>query len=340
VKRTSFKASKRVVLSVVVVASILIVLSSLFFFNALSIFAAKPQKITVGTLPVEAAALLYIAQNQSFFSNNGLDVVLKPYDTGPMALNALSRSEVDIAGAAEYPVVARVFQKENISIIACIAKTQYIELVARKDRGIEQVSDLSGKTIGFSSHTISEFYLYRFLNVQGLMAKNITFVDVQPAQFLEAVTNGSVDAIVAWEPYISQIKKQLGTEPSTWSIQSGQSLYYTLTANNKWIQEHTVAIKAFLKSLVQAEQYVINYPNKTEEIIGNYVASESKLEGVLNRNQFYLSLDHGLILAMEDEARWMTNNNLTSATETPDFLNYVYVDGLNTIKPESVNIIR
>lgn len=57
-------------------------------------------------------------------------------------------------------------------------------------------------------------------------------------------------------------------------------------------------------------------------------------------HQFSLSLDQSLITAMEDEARWMIKNNLTSEKQVPDFMNYVYVDGLKAVKPEAVNIIR
>jgi NitT/TauT family transport system substrate-binding protein len=52
-----------------------------------------------------------------------------------------------------------------------------------------------------------------------------------------------------------------------------------------------------------------------------------------------VTLDQSLILAMEDEARWMIANNLTNATEVPDFRNYIYEEGLRAVRPGSVNII-
>jgi NitT/TauT family transport system substrate-binding protein len=61
---------------------------------------------------------------------------------------------------------------------------------------------------------------------------------------------------------------------------------------------------------------------------------------VWSENQFSLSLDQSLITAMEDEARWMIKNNLTTEKKVPDFMNYIYVDGLKAVKPEAVNIIR
>ena len=43
---------------------------------------------------------------------------------------------------------------------------------------------------------------------------------------------------------------------------------------------------------------------------------------------------------MEDEARWMITNNLTTEKQVPNFLDYIYEDGLKAVKPEAVNIIR
>ena len=52
------------------------------------------------------------------------------------------------------------------------------------------------------------------------------------------------------------------------------------------------------------------------------------------------SLDQTLIGAMKDEAQGVVNNNLTPEKTVPDFLQYIYIDGLKAVKPEAVNIIR
>jgi len=43
---------------------------------------------------------------------------------------------------------------------------------------------------------------------------------------------------------------------------------------------------------------------------------------------------------MEDEARWMISNRLTTEKTVPDFLDYISADGLKAVRPEAVNIIR
>ncbi|MGE5838514.1 MAG: nitrate ABC transporter substrate-binding protein, partial [Deltaproteobacteria bacterium] len=64
------------------------------------------------------------------------------------------------------------------------------------------------------------------------------------------------------------------------------------------------------------------------------------VEIIWPRYQFALSLDQSLITAMEAEARWMIKNNLTNQRQVPDFLKYIYEDGLKAAKPEAVTIIR
>jgi NitT/TauT family transport system substrate-binding protein len=53
-----------------------------------------------------------------------------------------------------------------------------------------------------------------------------------------------------------------------------------------------------------------------------------------------LTLPQALLLAMEDQARWMIENKLTSQTAIPNYFDYIYLDGLKAVKPEAVTIIH
>ena len=44
--------------------------------------SGKVESITIGTLPYEASALIYIADAQKLFKANSLDVTIKNYETG------------------------------------------------------------------------------------------------------------------------------------------------------------------------------------------------------------------------------------------------------------------
>jgi NitT/TauT family transport system substrate-binding protein len=250
------------------------------------------------------------------------------------------KGEADIAEAAEFPFVRKVFQKEGILIIACNDKFENDYIVGRKDRGIRRISDLKGKKIGVTLKTINEFYLGRFLALNGMNIQDVALVDLTPAQFVSAIVHSDVDAIIAWQPYIHRIQKEV-KGVTIWPAQSSQAVYGILVCSNGWLTQHTDTVKRFLKSLRDAEDYLVHHPNEAKAIVQkrlNY--DDSYIARVWPQHRFTLSLDQTLIVAMKDEAQRMINNNLTAEKEIPDFVNYIYIEGLKAVKPEAVNIIR
>jgi len=303
----------------------------------------KLESITVAYAPFESTALVWVAEDQHFFSQNGLDITLHKYDTGVGSLDGMLNGEADLAvGANEFPLVGRALQKTGIRTIASIAKSEFIYLVGRKDRGIQQVSDLRGKRIGTSFRTIAQFFLGRFLELHGMTIDDIALVEVKtPEEWVNAVVDGNIDAVVTAQPYANAAKDRLGDNATVWSAQSNQLLQTQVISTDKWITEHPDLVVRFIQSLVLAEEYAIRNPVEAKSIVQERLNLDAAyMETVWSQNQFSLSLDQSLILAMEDEARWLINNNLTPEKKVPDFLDHVYLPGLETVKPDAVNIIH
>jgi len=328
-----------------IIAVVIVVLGAAFVLwtRAPKGYSGKMESITIGYSPFESTGLIWIAEDQHFFSRNGLNVTLRKYDTGVGSLDGMVRGEADIAvGVTEYPMVGRVLQKARIRTIGIIDKIELIHLVGRKDRGIEKVSDLKGKRVGTTLRTIAHFYLGRFLNLNGMNMQDITLIDVKtPAEWVNAVANGDIDAIATAQPYAYLAKERLGANAVFWSAQGGQPLFALIISAGEWITKHPELVTRVLKSLAQAEEYVIRNPAEAKVIVQKSLnLNAAYIETVWSQNQFSLSLDQSLITAMEDEARWMIKNNLTTEKKVPDFNDYIYVDGLKAVKPEAVNIIR
>ncbi len=304
-------------------------------------YSGKMESIIIGTAPLESSALIFIAEDRGFFTGNGLSVTIRNYDTGASAFNELLKGGVDIAIPAEYPLIGAAFKGEKVRTIASIDKVSYFHLIGLKDRGIKEISHLKGKKIGVVRKTIAEFFLGRFLLLNGLKIEQVTLVEVSPSRSEEAILKGEVDAIVSRPPYVHPIEERLGSNAVLWPAQSGQALYAILIGRNDWIERHPETIQRFLRSLVLAEEYLILHPAEAKAFLGKKLnLTDPGLNKAWSENQFSLSLEQSLITAMEDQARWMIANKLTDAKAVPDFLNYLYADGLKAVKPEAVNIIR
>jgi NitT/TauT family transport system substrate-binding protein len=301
----------------------------------------KVETINFGAVP-GSAPLAYIAQEQHFFDANGLSVNVKDnYTSGVATTDALLKGDVDIVWAAEFAMVRRAFEKRPISNITIFGRFTTQFLFARKDRGVATISDLKGRKIGVLRNTIAEFYLVRFLALNGVNPQDVSLVDLPAAQSLEQITSGRIDCVVTWEPYASPIRRQLGDRVGVWSIQSSQPGYGVIVARNDWLSASPEITNRFLRSLAQAEDYIVRNPEAAKTIVQKHMGlDDAPMQVFWSEIQSFLSLDQSLVSAMEDEARWMIKNNLTPEKQVPDFLNYIYLDGLKKIKPEAVNIIR
>lgn len=319
------------------------VVAILFGWQAVSPgrFSGPVESLTLAYVPTEAAALVFIAEDRGFFADNGVKLVLKPYSTGVETLQALANGEVDIAGTAEFSFIARVFGKEKLSIYAIVDRFQNNYLVGRKDQGIETVADLRGKRIGLPRGSIVEFYLGRFLQMNGLSLRDVTLVGIAPTASQEALETGAVDGVVVWNPFAYQMRQRMADKATFLPLQGNQPSYAVAVARNDWLAEHKGVINRSLEATAQAEQYLIAHPQEAKSILQKRMNVDGAfVEAVWPENQFSLSLHQSLIVALEDEARWMIANQLTNEKRVPDFMDYIYIEGLKQVRPATVNILR
>lgn len=298
--------------------------------------------LTVASLPLESLGLVYVAQQRDMFAENGVKVTFREYDTGVAALQAVIDGEADVAaGTSEFPLVKHAFDQVAVSAIATIDRPDFIYLIGRKDHGIHMGRDLKGKRVGTTAGSIAQFYLGRFLELNGMTPSDITFVDLKtPDEWRTAIADGAVDAVVLAQPEASVVKDRLGDNATFLSIQWSQPAYTLAIAQNEWIAENSRCVERFLAALSDAEEYVAAHPVEARSIIQKRLKLDADyMDLVWTQNTFSLSLDQSLIVAMEDEARWMIRNDVTTGTVVPDFADYVYVTGLDEVKPDAVNIL-
>ena len=333
------KRRNLIVISAAIILIAAIVLSSFLYLNSTR-YTGKVETITFGDLGVDSSELIYVAQNQHFFQQNGINFVIKTFETSTEADNAVLTSQADLATSGEYTEVTNAFANDNISVIANIDKYQGVYLIANKGHGIESVTDLVGKTIGVVFQSLKEYYLGSFLDVNGLSLSNVTLVNVQPSQWVSSIANGTVDAVVVSQNYISQVQAALPNNTIVWQVQGEQLAYALIYGQTSWITQNSDLVNRFLKSLVEAQNFVIQNPTSAKAVLQtrfNYTAAY--LAQDWPNHQFSLSLDDSLILALEEEARWAISNNLVSGKTVPNFVNYIYINGLESVDSGSVDII-
>lgn len=305
---------------------------------------APPETVIIASPPGEASTLLYVAEAKGYYAENGLNVTIRPYNWSSHAIAGMERGEADLSLTPEFAVVGEALAGQNLSVIAVIDQPLGFYVVGRRDRGIATFADLAGKTVAVPRRTGAEFYLSRTLDLANASIADVTMVDVAaapPEAGVEMVANGSVDASVTALRYALAAQERLGGNAVVLPAQNGQAAYAVLTGRSDWVAAHPEAARRVLLALDQAQQYTSQHPDEARAIVRDRLRLDPAFaERMWPQHHFALSLDRSLVIAMNDEARWMVANNLTNATAVPDFTAFVDPAPLAKVDPDAVGIIR
>jgi ABC-type nitrate/sulfonate/bicarbonate transport system substrate-binding protein len=328
------------IIGVLIIVVVVIISGAWYLQEVPQTFTGATESITIATLPSEYSTLLWVAEDQGFFAQNGLNVTLKEYSTGVSSLNALSSADANFSVSSEYAFATQVLNGVDIRLITNIDKAENEYLIGRKDKGILNISDLKGKKIGVLQKGAAEFYLGRYLNLHGINLDDVTIVNEQFTQSVISINNGTIDATLLPEPHAFIIRKNLGDNAVSWPAQSGQLLFMAISTTRDTITTNPELIERLLRSLHQADEFVVAHPEEAKAIVQKKMEyDQSYMEKIWPEHRFSLTLDQSLIVAMEDETRWMMKNNLTNKSVMPNYFDYIYTNGMSTVKPESMNII-
>jgi len=304
--------------------------------------AGPPEKVTIANIVPPFSILADIAEQQGYYKQEGLAMSMQKYPYGLLALQAMLEGKADFSTVAETPIMLAILKGEKISIVASIqTSNKNVAIVARKDKGISEPHDLKGRKIGVTLGTFVEFFMDAFLAVNGISRGDMKVIDLKPEAMPAALENGDVDAVSIWMPPILDVQKQLGDRGITFYNEEIYTQTMNVVAKQEFIRTNPEKVKKLLRALVRAEEFSRDNSAAAQRIVAEFNRMDAeKIRDMWGDSSFTVTLDQSLILALEDESRWAIKGGLTGAREIPNYLDFIYFDGLKSIKPDAVRILR
>jgi sulfonate transport system substrate-binding protein len=304
--------------------------------------AGPPEKITIAYAVTLDAVLAEIAQAKDYFKQEGLEVTSHMHPFGKPALEDVLAGKADFATVAEIPVMFAIMKGEKISVIATIQSSNLNNaILASRDKGIVTLEDLKGKKIAVSLGTTSEFFLDSLLATHGMFRKDIQIVDLKADKMTDALAHGDVDAISTFTLYTALTQKKLGNRVITFRDKEINWYSFNVVATQDFIRKNPDKVKKVLRALVKAEEFARGNPAEAQKIMADFSGIEiTIIREIWADDSIAVTLDQSLILALEDESRWAIKGGLTKARNVPNYLDFIYFDGLKSIKPDAVRILR
>ena len=175
----------------------------------------------------------------------------------------------------------------------------------------------------------------------GVSSSDVEIVDVRPSDLPDSIYNNEVDAIVIWEPHGYNARQGLGNDAIILPSPDVYQTTFNFVVMKEFAEDNPEELEKFIMAIDMATTYIED--NKVES--QNIVAERLDLDREIMVScwedfVFEVSLDQSLLITLEAEARWAIINNLTDGTEVPNYLEYLYLDALEEVKPEAVGIIH
>jgi len=301
------------------------------------------ENVTIGISATSLLpSLVHIAKEKGYFLEEGIDMEIKNYSAGKFALATTFEGETDMCTVADTPIVSNSFERNDFAVFATILDSaQHAKALARKDRNISTPQDLIGKKTATTIGTTAHFFMVTFFLVNSMDLEDVEIVGMKPSEMVDAIVSGDVDAIFAWEPNILNAQKLLGDNAILLTSDVGYTATFNLVSKNDFIGNNSELLKKVIRALVKAEEFAKNNRGESVDIIASRLETDREdIDTLWDDYKFRVSLPQFLLVTLEDEARWYIESNLTNTTGVPNYLDYIYMDALESVKPEAVTIIH
>lgn len=267
----------------------------------------KPKyAIRIAVPGFQTSALMLIAMEKGFLSDEGVEAAFEFRNTGFECLQLVLEGKSDLAIAYETPVIHAALGGHNLSILTEVHRSELnTAIVGRKDRGITGPKTLLRKKIGVVPKTNAEFLLDLYLRSHLLDSRQAIIVERKVRDLVTAVSSGEVDAAALWEPYVSE---SISKNPENFILL--RSSFYTefsmlvgLRDNVEKIQD---ASEAVLRALIKAQSFFENQKPEAQQLVekalvsrGFYVHPKPWVQ-----SDIQMGLSKTLLEMLEQEVKW------------------------------------
>jgi len=266
----------------------------------------KPKTYTWGG-PKNISMAPIVADQQGFFTQEGINVKPNYIQTGKMAMDAVVSKDIDFGVLVETNIAFIKYQPgADVQIVCAIEEKHDDAIVARRDRGIKGPKDLKGKTLAILSATTSHVFADRFLKANGVAPGEVKTVNLTPPAMQAAVINGDVDAASVWQPFRYNVLKALGNKAVELNDPGVYTAYAVVAVRKEFAEKNPEAVKSFVRALIKAESYIKGSPDQAIPALAKEIDIDAGvLRKIWGEYSVRINLDAKLLATIREEGSWI-----------------------------------
>lgn len=260
--------------------------------------------VTVGLLPIAAAAAVQMGIDEGVFEEEGLDVTVQIGQGGAALLPAVSSGEIQFAVGNPLSVLVAASQGLEMSIIAGYSSVDVpadklpTGVIVKEDAGITTWKDLEGKKVAVNAfNTQGDLSIMGSVEGDGGDPTKVEFTEIAFPDQLAQLEQGNIDAAWVPEPFVGKALSTDGLvllgEPMG-NVIPGLSSMVTFTST-KYAEENPDIVKKFRAGIEKSTQMAMDDTDAYREVIVSYTGMDAAVVEKINLEKLSGDLDPSII---------------------------------------------
>lgn len=158
----------------------------------------------------------------------------------------------------------------------------------------------------------------------------------------QALMQGQIDAFSMRNPYIEQAKKILPNKTIEFHQKEAYIQHFNLISPKNFIRKNPQKLKSLIQALYSAEMYIKQSPEKSKQSLIHALGHkrEKEIQMDWGKHSYELTLEQSLLVNLDTQAQWSIKNKFTTKKNSPNYLNYIYVDALKSVNPHRITFFE
>lgn len=260
----------------------------------------------VGVRDAQISSQQIIADKLGYFQEAGLDLTSQLIESGPDIGPMVAGGSAPISIQTNFMDIILTSNNVKVKIVAPLAQIAGTQaVVGGKDLVLNSAKDLEGKTIGVPSGADVVIAIDNMGKELGVDVSKIKYVNLAPSDAVTALEKGDVDAIAAWEPFITKAIQGggkflfSGTKselPDKQGDVNWMSVHTTIQVTDSFLEKNPNTIKAVLGALKKATDYINDNREEAIKILAPELhLTEEELTEIMNRNIYSMEVNENYL---------------------------------------------
>ena len=266
--------NKKSIITIVIIVAIIVILAGAYVFYS----GQNDNTVTIGYLPSDHDAALFIADAQNMYQKEGINTKLVQFNNGGDLMTAMASGDVDVGYVGITPVLSSIEKGVPVKVISGV-QTEGSGIVVSNSSGISSAQDLVGKSIATPGDASIQYMLLKYY----LKENNIDMGDVDVSAMKvpsmnDALKSGKIDGMLTYEPFVTTAVENGNTELVDSSEIIPEHPCCVVAASDNFLKEHPEEAKKIVEINGNATDYVKEHPDESVSQLPKDIVSDEDVE--------------------------------------------------------------